>query len=95
EFYEEILSLGYSLTNQSISPQMWQLLGILYEVFQRDCYEYFTDMMPLLHNYITVDTAMLLSNPKHLEIIYTMCKKVSRPIHNHHMTQNVMLCMDG
>ncbi|CAJ0960718.1 unnamed protein product [Ranitomeya imitator] len=109
EFYEEILSLAYSLTNQAISPQMWQLLGILFEVFQTDCYEYFTgsdsvsscvsaplcfpadpgaapvdlarsllaaDMMPLLHNYITVDTETLLSNPKHLEIIYTMCKKV-------------------
>ncbi|XP_053574782.1 importin-8 [Bombina bombina] len=76
EFYEEILSLAYSLTNQTISAQMWQLLEILFEVFQRDCYEYFTDMMPLLHNYITVDTETLLSNPKHLEIIYTMCKKV-------------------
>ncbi|XP_075439514.1 importin-8-like isoform X2 [Ascaphus truei] len=76
EFYEEILSLAYSLTNQTISSQMWQLLGILFEVFQRDCYEYFTDMMPLLHNYITVDTETLLSSPKHLEIIYTMCKKV-------------------
>ncbi|XP_031754525.1 importin-8 isoform X1 [Xenopus tropicalis] len=76
EFYEEILSLSYSLTNQTISPQMWQLLGILFEVFQKDCYEYFTDMMPLLHNYITVDTNTLLSNPKNVEIIYTMCKKV-------------------
>ncbi len=35
-----------------------------------------TDMMPLLHNYVTVDTDMLLSNPKHLEVIYSMCKKV-------------------
>ncbi|XP_068133704.1 importin-8 isoform X1 [Hyperolius riggenbachi] len=76
EFYEEILSLAYSLTNQTISPQMWQLLEILFDVFQKDCYEYFTDMMPLLHNYITVDTNTLLSNPKRLEIIYTMCKKV-------------------
>nr|XP_033806562.1 importin-8 isoform X3 [Geotrypetes seraphini] len=84
EFYEEILSLAYSLTCQMISPQMWQLLGILFEVFQQDCFEYFTaylfiflsDMMPLLHNYVTVDTDILLSNPKHLEIIYTMCKKV-------------------
>ncbi|XP_075428877.1 importin-8-like isoform X2 [Ascaphus truei] len=42
EFYEEILSLAYSLTNQTISSQMWQLLGILFKVFQRDCYEYFT-----------------------------------------------------
>ncbi|XP_060934256.1 importin-8 isoform X3 [Limanda limanda] len=76
EFYEEILSLAFGLTCQTISPQMWQLLGILYDVFQHDCFDYFTDMMPLLHNYITVDTDMLLSNPKHLEVIYSMCKKV-------------------
>uniref|UniRef100_A0A8C2ZX50 Importin 8 n=1 Tax=Cyclopterus lumpus TaxID=8103 RepID=A0A8C2ZX50_CYCLU len=56
-------------------PKMWQLLGVLYEVFQHDCFDYFTDMMPLLHNYVTVDTDMLLSNPKHLEVIYSMCKK--------------------
>ncbi|XP_043963496.1 importin-8 isoform X4 [Gambusia affinis] len=76
EFYEEILSLAFGLTCQTISPQMWQLLGVLYEVFQHDCFDYFTDMMPLLHNYVTVDTDMLLSNPKHLEVIYSMCKKV-------------------
>ncbi|XP_076152432.1 importin-8 isoform X1 [Alosa pseudoharengus] len=87
EFYEEILSLAFGLTCQTISPQMWQLLGVLFNVFQHDCFDYFTDqytpafhhckdMMPLLHNYVTVDTDTLLSNPKHLEIIYTMCKKV-------------------
>ncbi|XP_048863861.1 importin-8 isoform X2 [Brienomyrus brachyistius] len=76
EFYEEILSLAFGLTCQAISPQMWQLLGLLYDVFQHDCFDYFTDMMPLLHNYVTVDTDMLLSNSKHLEVIYTMCKKV-------------------
>ncbi|XP_052575891.1 LOW QUALITY PROTEIN: importin-8 [Peromyscus californicus insignis] len=76
EFYEEILSLAYSLTCHAISPQMWQLLGILYQVFQQDSFEYFTDMMPLLHNYVTVDTNTLLSNPKHLEVLFTMCRKV-------------------
>uniref|UniRef100_A0A8C7U7I5 Importin 8 n=1 Tax=Oncorhynchus mykiss TaxID=8022 RepID=A0A8C7U7I5_ONCMY len=76
EFYEEILSLGFGLTCQTISPQMWQLLAVLYEVFQHDCFDYFTDMMPLLHNYVTVDTDTLLSNPKYLEVIYNMCKKV-------------------
>uniref|UniRef100_A0A8C7GHI5 Importin 8 n=1 Tax=Oncorhynchus kisutch TaxID=8019 RepID=A0A8C7GHI5_ONCKI len=76
EFYEEILSLAFGLTCQTISPQMWQLLVVLYGVFQHDCFDYFTDMMPLLHNYVTVDTDTLLSNPKYLEVIYTMCKKV-------------------
>lgn len=76
EFYEEVLSLAYSLTCQVISPNMWQLLGVLYEVLQQDCFEYFTDMMPLLHNYVTVDTDAFLSNPKNVEIIYNLCKKV-------------------
>ncbi|XP_028613425.1 importin-8 isoform X2 [Grammomys surdaster] len=76
EFYEEVLSLAYNLTCHAISPQMWQLLGVLYEIFQQDCFEYFTDMMPLLHNYVTVDTNALLSNPKHLEVLFTMCRKV-------------------
>uniref|UniRef100_A0A4W3GXB4 Importin 8 n=1 Tax=Callorhinchus milii TaxID=7868 RepID=A0A4W3GXB4_CALMI len=76
EFYEEVLSLAYSLTCQIISPNMWQLLGVLFEVFQQDCFEYFTDMMPVLHNYVTVDTDAFLSNPKNVEIVYNMCKKV-------------------
>lgn len=37
---------------------------------------FFPDMMPLLHNYVTVDTDTLLSDTKYLEIIYSMCKKV-------------------
>ncbi|XP_040828162.1 importin-8 isoform X1 [Ochotona curzoniae] len=76
EFYEEILSLAYSLTCHTISPQMWQLLGILYEIFHQSSFEYFTDMMPLLHNYVTIDTNTFLANPKNLEIIFTMCRKV-------------------
>lgn len=36
-----------------------------------------TEMMPCLHNYITVDTPAFLANPKNLEIIYNMCKKVN------------------
>lgn len=37
---------------------------------------FLSDMMPLLHNYVTVDTDTLLSDTKYLEIIYSMCKKV-------------------
>lgn len=35
-----------------------------------------TEMMPALHNYITVDPEKFSSEPKHLEIIYNMCKTV-------------------
>uniref|UniRef100_A0A8C6B8P4 Exportin-2 central domain-containing protein n=1 Tax=Monodon monoceros TaxID=40151 RepID=A0A8C6B8P4_MONMO len=76
EFYEEIFSLAHSLTCQQVSPQMWQLLPLVFEVFQQDGFDYFTDTTPLLHNYVTVDTDVLLSNTKYLEMIYSMCKKV-------------------
>ncbi|XP_005989743.1 importin-7 isoform X2 [Latimeria chalumnae] len=76
EFYEEIFSLAHSLTCQQVSQQMWQLLPLVFEVFQQDGFDYFTDMMPLLHNYVTVDTGTLLSDTKYLEMIYSMCKKV-------------------
>lgn len=33
-------------------------------------------MMPSLHNYVTVDPEKFASDPKHLEIIYNMCKVV-------------------
>lgn len=44
EFYEEILSLAHSLTCQQVSAQMWQLLPLVYEVFQQDGFDYFTGM---------------------------------------------------
>lgn len=34
------------------------------------------EMMPCLHNYITVDTPAFLANPKNMEVIYNICKKV-------------------
>ena len=42
EFYEEIFSLAHSLTCQQVSPQMWQLLPLVFEVFQQDGFDYFT-----------------------------------------------------
>ena len=41
------------------------------------CCLVYPDMMPALHNYITVDPTGFTSNAHHLEIIYDMCKAVS------------------
>lgn len=76
DFYEEVLSLICSLTSTQISPHMWQVFGMLYQMFQADGIDYFTDMMPALHNYITVDTPNFLATPEHLEAIYNMSKTV-------------------
>ncbi|KAJ8666896.1 hypothetical protein QAD02_008558 [Eretmocerus hayati] len=76
EFYEEALSLVYDLTGKSISEDMWKVLELMYELFQKDGFDYFTDMMPALHNYITVDTPAFLSNENHILAMFNMCKAV-------------------
>lgn len=76
EFYEEALSLVYNLTSKSVSPDMWKVLEMMYNVFQKDGFDYFTDMMPALHNYVTVDTPAFLSNENHVLAIFNMCKAV-------------------
>jgi len=76
DFYEEVLSLIYSLTSTQISCHMWEVFGMIYQMFEKDGVDYFTDMMPALHNYITVDTPAFLAKPHHLEVIYNMCKQV-------------------
>lgn len=56
---------------------MWQMLELIYQVFKKDGVDYFIDIMPALHNYVTVDTPAFLSNPNRLLAILDMCKTVS------------------
>eukprot|EP00794_Sanderia_malayensis_P018281 gene18281-20104_t len=76
EFYEDTFSILNECTAVQVSPRMWQLLLLVYEAFQRDTIDYFTEMMPCLHNYVTVDPAGFLGNQRHIEIMYEMAKKV-------------------
>ena len=60
----------FSLCNISmLSP-----LQVMYTVFQRDGFDYFSDMMPALHNYVTVDTKAFLSTPDFMMCMYNMAK---------------------
>lgn len=77
EFYEEALSLVYDLTSKKISPDMWQVLELIYQVFQKNGFDHFVDMMPALHNYVTVDTPAFLSNENHVLAMFNMAKAVS------------------
>ncbi|WAR01862.1 IPO7-like protein [Mya arenaria] len=36
DFYEEVLSLIYSLTSAHVTVHMWQVFGMLYDMFQKD-----------------------------------------------------------
>lgn len=71
------MSLLCNLTQNSISEDMWKVLELLYQVFEKEGFDYFTDMMPVLHNYITVDTNAFLSNDNHILAIFNMAKAVS------------------
>ncbi|CAH8509017.1 unnamed protein product [Heterobilharzia americana] len=76
EFYDEALTFVFSLTTKKISPILWQLFDQLYPVFKRDACECFSEIMPCLHNYVTVDHAAFLSDPKRIEQVTTMCSEI-------------------
>ncbi|XP_013114275.1 importin-7 [Stomoxys calcitrans] len=85
DFYEETFSLVYDLTSKTISPEMWQMLELIYQVFQKGGMDYFVDMMPALHNYVTIDTPAFLSDPVRLLAMFEMCKTMltSNPGEDH------------
>lgn len=47
-----------------------------FKVFMKNGIDHFTDMMPALHNYITIDTDAFLMDEKRLLAIYNMCKEI-------------------
>uniref|UniRef100_S4PBC1 Importin-7 n=4 Tax=Pararge aegeria TaxID=116150 RepID=S4PBC1_9NEOP len=76
EYYEEAMTLLCNLTAKTISEDMWKVLEMLYQVFEKEGFDYFTDMMPVLHNYITIDTNAFLSNENHILAMFNMVKAV-------------------
>lgn len=45
-------------------------------MFKVDGFDYFTEMMPALHNYITVDTEGFLSSEARVAAVFEMCKSI-------------------
>lgn len=85
EFYEEALSLTCDLTTTKISDNMWEVLADIYNVFERDGLDYFTDMMPALHNYVTVSQINVFCScedkkSQNFKFIHRMCSIVSELI---------------
>lgn len=50
----------------------------LFQVFKKDGNDYFVEMMPALHNYVTVDTPAFLANPNNALALFDMCKSVCK-----------------
>lgn len=74
--YEEALPLVTSLTAKRVSQSLWHVYELMYKIFEEDGDQYFEDMMPSLHNFITIGTDDMLSQPARLEALFTMCKTV-------------------
>ncbi|XP_023937974.2 importin-7 [Bicyclus anynana] len=76
EYYAEAFTLLCNLTAKTISEDMWKVLEMLYQIFTNEGTDYFIDMMPVLHNYITIDTNAFLSNENHILAMFNMAKVV-------------------
>ncbi len=44
EYYESLMSLVQGLTEAGISPTMWKVFVMLYDVFKTDAFDYFTGL---------------------------------------------------
>ena len=76
DFYEELFSLICTLTSRQISDNMWTILFLLYEIFQNDAADFFVELMPVLHNYVMIDTNAFLADPQRFEVVLKMIKQV-------------------
>lgn len=76
DLYEEALTLVCTITSVQVSPNLWCVFELMYHLFEKDGSDYFVDMMPALHNFMTVDPVTFVSNQNHILAIYNMCKSI-------------------
>ncbi|KRX27346.1 Importin-8 [Trichinella nelsoni] len=74
DYYEEVISLTYSLTAVNISPRMWMMFHLMYELFSGDGIDYFSDMISVFYNYVTVGSSEFLNDGgQRLMALYNVC----------------------
>ena len=63
-----------SLATKPSSLDMLEMAKVMYTIFMRDGFNYFSDLIPTLHNYITIDTKAFLRNPDFMMAMFNMAK---------------------
>jgi len=79
DYYEEALSLLSSITTYHINDNVWPGLALLQRILEAEengGVDYFVDMMPALHNFITVNSQKFFTDQNNLQIIFSMIKLV-------------------
>ncbi|CAJ0955968.1 unnamed protein product, partial [Mesorhabditis belari] len=80
DYYDDILLLIQSLINSYVSVDMWAIYFEVYKIFKsgNNSLVLFTDIMPVLHQYLATDTDGFLARPERLACCYEMCELVLR-----------------
>lgn len=82
DFYEEMLALLDMFTTVSVSPQMWQMMVIIYDSFSRDGFDYFTGTT---HSYIFSGcTSYMLT----MQVCVRECKYTLVTFHSFNASKN-------
>lgn len=79
DYYEEAFSLLSSITTYHVKDNVWDGLPLLKSILEADDHggvDYFVDMMPALHNFITVESPKFFAENNNLQIIFSMIKYV-------------------
>nr|SZF06517.1 importin-7 isoform X1 [Psoroptes ovis] len=77
ELYEECFNIVTTLTDKKISNDMWKIYEYIYKIsMSEEGPEYFADMMPALHNLITVDPDAFISDQNRVVALFEICKYI-------------------
>lgn len=75
ELYEECFNIVTTLTDKHISNDMWKIYGYIFQISTKDDgVDYFADMLPALHNFLTVDPDAFISDQNRIVALFEICK---------------------
>lgn len=79
DMLEEILEMVVAFTyihGRPISDMMWSVLPMLYQAYKMSAFDYFTEMVPAIDNYISVDSDAFMADPSRLQMVLEMIEGV-------------------
>lgn len=76
DLYDEVFRLMSSLTMSRVSDDLWHLYQLVHKMFEDEGVDFFDELMPALHNYVTVDTAAFVAQEWRIDAALHMCQCV-------------------
>ncbi|VDN58592.1 unnamed protein product [Dracunculus medinensis] len=100
DYYEEILALTNALISHSVTEPMWEIYFFMPKLFNEHTAT-FSDMMPVLHSYLTVDTDSFLARPDRVTILLDIAvaalddPSMEEPVHAAKLLECLILQCQG